>query len=264
MENGIVKNWTDMRHLWDYTFNEKLKIDPRDSKIMLTEPPMNPKANREKMVECMFEEYGFQGVYVAIQAVLTLYAQGWSCLSLFFSKCKCQATFFHSFGNIKTNGSHFLFFRCLMIGLLTGVVVDSGDGVTHIVPVVEGYALPHITKRLDVAGRDVTQYLIKLLLHRGYAFNRTADFETVRQIKEKLCYTRYLGFYAERVKWEKNASCKKATHICFSWGLFSDTNGLFFGGVVLMCHIIIWLIVTTWSRILSWHRRRPFLSSLTL
>jgi len=76
MKNGIVQNWTDMRHLWDYTFNEKLKIDPRDSKIMLTEPPMNPKANREQMVECMFEEYGFQGVYVAIQAVLTLYAQG--------------------------------------------------------------------------------------------------------------------------------------------------------------------------------------------
>jgi len=63
--------------------------------------------------------------------------------------------------------------------------------VTHIVPVVEGYALPHITKRLDVAGRDVTEYLMKLLLHRGYAFNRTADFETVRQMKEKLCYTRY-------------------------------------------------------------------------
>lgn len=77
------------------------------------------------------------------------------------------------------------------IGLLTGVVVDAGDGVTHIIPVYDGFALPHLTKRLDVAGRDVTRYLIKLLLLRGYAFNRTADFETVRQIKEKLCYVAY-------------------------------------------------------------------------
>ena len=76
-------------------------------------------------------------------------------------------------------------------GLQTGVVVDSGDGVTHIVPVYDGFSLPHLTKRLDVAGRDVTRYLIKLLLLRGYAFNRTADFETVRQIKEKLCYVSY-------------------------------------------------------------------------
>lgn len=130
MEHGIVRDWEDMKHL---------------------EPPMNPKANRQRMCQVMFEEYGFGGVYVAIQAVLTLYAQG----------------------------------------LTTGVVVDSGDGVTHIVPVYDGFAMPHLTRRLDIAGRDVTRYLIKLLLMRGYAFNRTADFETIREIKEKLCYVSY-------------------------------------------------------------------------
>jgi actin-related protein len=76
MEHGIVRNWEDMKHLWDYTFSEKLRVDPVGRKVLLTEPPMNPRANRQRMCQVMFEEYGFQGVYVAIQAVLTLYAQG--------------------------------------------------------------------------------------------------------------------------------------------------------------------------------------------
>jgi actin-related protein 2 len=103
------------------------------------------------MYENMFEKYGFAAAKVSIQAMLVLYAQG----------------------------------------LLTGVVVDSGDGVTHIVPVWEGICPPQLIKRLNVAGRHITRYLIKLLQIRGYAFNRTADFETVRQIKEKLCYVGY-------------------------------------------------------------------------
>ncbi|EED21522.1 Arp2/3 complex subunit (Arp2), putative [Talaromyces stipitatus ATCC 10500] len=151
MENGIVKKWDDMQHLWNYTFYDKMKIDPTGRKILLTEPPMNPLKNRQTMAEVMLEGYGFGGVYVAIQAVLALYAQG----------------------------------------LSSGVVVDSGDGVTHIVPVFESTVLNHHIRRLDVAGRDVTRNLIALLLRRGYALNRTADFETVRQIKEKLCYVSY-------------------------------------------------------------------------
>ncbi|XP_039279584.1 actin-related protein 2-B isoform X3 [Nilaparvata lugens] len=141
MENGIVRNWEDMRHVWDYTFGpEKMNINPQECKILLTEPPMNPTKNREKMIEVMFENYGFAGAYIAIQAVLTLYAQG----------------------------------------LLSGVVVDSGDGVTHICPVYEEFALPHLTRRLDIAGRDITRYLIKIetlsllkieCFHFKYVFN---------------------------------------------------------------------------------------------
>uniref|UniRef100_A0A7I4BN55 Actin-related protein 2 n=1 Tax=Physcomitrium patens TaxID=3218 RepID=A0A7I4BN55_PHYPA len=146
--NGIVQNWEDMGHIWDHTFYNILKVDPSECKILLTDPPLNPTKNREKMIETMFEKYNFGAVFIQIQAVLTLYAQG----------------------------------------LLTGLVVDSGDGVTHVVPVVDGYSFPHLTKRLNIAGRHITSYLIDLLLRRGYAFNRTADFETVREIKEKLCY----------------------------------------------------------------------------
>lgn len=152
MENGIVRNWDDMILLYDYIFGPtKMNIDPKHAKILLTEPPLNPLKNREKMIEVMFEKYGFNAVYIAIQATLTLYAQG----------------------------------------LMTGVVVDSGDGVTHICPVYDGFSMSKLTKRLDVAGRDITRYLIKLLLLRGYAFNQTADFETIRQMKEKLCYIAY-------------------------------------------------------------------------
>ena len=77
MENGMVRSWEDMRHLWDYTFGEeKMNLDPKECLIMLTEPPMNPLKNRQKMIEEMFEHYGFHGAFIAIQAVLTLYAQG--------------------------------------------------------------------------------------------------------------------------------------------------------------------------------------------
>eukprot|EP00697_Spironema_sp_BW2_P017887 gnl/Spiro4/9713_TR5165_c0_g1_i1.p1 gnl/Spiro4/9713_TR5165_c0_g1~~gnl/Spiro4/9713_TR5165_c0_g1_i1.p1 ORF type:complete len:438 (-),score=115.92 gnl/Spiro4/9713_TR5165_c0_g1_i1:128-1381(-) len=148
METGIIKNQEDMYHLWDYTFR-KLEINPRECNVLLTEPPFNPKSNKVFMVETMFNKYGFKGVNVQLQAVLTLYANG----------------------------------------LLTGCVVDSGDGVTHVIPVVRGNAYPHLIKRLDIAGRHINNYLAKLLQLRGYALNRTADQETIRDIKERFCYT---------------------------------------------------------------------------
>lgn len=96
-------------------------------------------------------------------------------------------------------------------GLLTGVVVDSGDGVTHIVPVWEGICPPLLIKRLNVAGRHITRYLIKLLQVRGYAFNRSADFETVRQIKEQLCYVGYDLDVEQRLAYETTTLIKQYT-----------------------------------------------------
>jgi len=156
LENGIVQNWDDMEKVWQHTFDNELRLNVGDeyeadedvSGVLMTEAPMNPKENRERMTSIMFETFNVRRFYLSIQAVLSLYASG------------------------RT----------------TGLVVDSGDGVTHTVPIYEGYSMPHAVRRQNLAGRVVTDYFCKILMESGINLSTSAERETAKRIKEELCY----------------------------------------------------------------------------
>nr|XP_033777897.1 actin-1-like isoform X2 [Geotrypetes seraphini] len=148
LERGIISSWDDMEKIWKYVYKQELKTKPQERPLLMSEPPLNPLHNRTKMTEVLFETLKVPAMYMSIQAILALYESANT----------------------------------------TGLVLDCGDGVTHAVPIFEGYCLPHAVSKLHIAGKDINDYLKKLLSDSDHSLEYTTDRDIINDIKEQLCY----------------------------------------------------------------------------
>ena len=139
IESGQVVNWDDLEKVWHHTLFSELRVSPEEHPIMMTETSLNPKPDREKVCEIMFETFNVPYLYLHLQAVLAL----------------------------------------LACGRTTGVVLDSGENVSHVVPIFESYAIPHATIKIPLGGNDLTNYMRKILKERGITFNNQNESHIV-------------------------------------------------------------------------------------
>ncbi|CAG8436697.1 16514_t:CDS:2 [Funneliformis caledonium] len=157
IRHGQIDNWDQMERFWEQSIFKYLRCEPEDHYFLLTEPPLNAPENREQTAEIMFESFNIQGLYIAVQAVLAL-AASWT------SKKVADK-------------------------VLTGTVIDSGDGVTHVIPVAEGYVIGSSIKHIPIAGRDITYYVQQLLRDRGETSIPPEDsLKVAESIKERYSY----------------------------------------------------------------------------
>lgn len=170
VEHGAVANWDDMERLWRHVYGEQgLSVASEARPVLLTEPPLNAARMRERTAEVFFETFNAPAIQFSPQPVLSLYASG----------------------------------------LVTGVVLGSGEGVTTAVPVYEGFAVKHAIQRSEVAGREVSQRMQLLLRKAGCVFHTSAESEIVRQVKESVGYVSFNPAEEEK---NFNNRAKHVTH----------------------------------------------------
>ena len=156
IRHGVVEDWDLMERFYEQCIFKYLRAEPEDHYFLLTEPPLNSPENREYTAEIMFESFNVPGLYIAVQAVLAL-AASWT------SRQVGERT-------------------------LTGTVIDSGDGVTHVIPVAEGYVIGSCIKHIPIAGRDITYFVQQLLRDREPNIPPEQSLETAKAVKERFGY----------------------------------------------------------------------------
>jgi len=206
IRHGQIDNWTHMEQYWEQCIFKYLRCEPEDHHFLLTEPPMNAPENREFTAEIMFETFNVPGLYIAVQAVLAL-AASWT------SKAVTERT-------------------------LTGTVIDSGDGVTHVIPVAEGYVIGSCIKHIPLAGRDITTFVLQLLRERNEAIPPADALEVAKKVKEMYSYVcpdlakEFNKYDAEPAQWFKkheglNAKTNKSYSVDIGYERFLGSEIFF-------------------------------------
>ncbi|KAG2388214.1 hypothetical protein C9374_001064 [Naegleria lovaniensis] len=165
MEHGLIENYDAWESVISHTYYSELKLAPEEQPLLMTDAPLTPKTQREKMTEILMEKLEVPAFYLGIQGALGLMASG----------------------------------------RLTGVCLDVGDGATNVVPMYDGQLLLNAVLRLNIAGRDVTGYLMKMLSEKDYNFHTTSEHEIIRNLKEQHCYVA-LDFQEELEKADESSS----------------------------------------------------------
>lgn len=154
-----------MEKFWHRSINNYLRCEPEEHNFILTETPMNSPENREQMAEIMFETFNVKGLYIGVQATLALFAQ------------------------LVREGGGGVDLANMDLGRLTGTVIDSGDGLTHVFPVCQGYVVGSCIRAIPLAGSDITAFIGEQIKARKESIpTGTSLPEIAQKIKEDHCY----------------------------------------------------------------------------
>lgn len=163
IRSGQIENWEGVEKFWHKSIYSYLRCEPEEHRFILTEPPLNTPENREQMAEIMFETFNVKGLFIGVQAVLALYAQIYG-------------------------GEEHVESGMAPSKDLTGTVIDSGDGVTHVFPISDGFVIGSCVRHIPLAGRDITKFVLQHLRDRGEKIPSEDALDVAMKIKEKYGY----------------------------------------------------------------------------